>query len=621
MTPWIRKLHKWAGLIIALQFVLWTGSGLIMSLLDHETVEGVQHQARHVQADHAHAPAKWPAGLLSPSQVLAMAGQPVQTIEAFWLQDRPVYRLTDKNGAWLADAADGRPVQVDAAVAGAIAAADYVGEGTAGQPERLDTATLEVRGHEAPIWRVPFGDEDGTTLYVSGQDGRILERRNDAWRLFDIVWMLHIMDYTGRQDFNNPLVIMMASGGLWIALSGMWLLVTSFRLGEFVPARWRPVRELAVFGPDGAKLRVVESHAGDSVYLALARNGLQLPSNCGGGQSCGLCEVRVRGAVAAPTSADRAHLPESRLRMGHRLACNLKVDRDTQIEVAGGANLWTRRTAKVERVTAVTPFLREIVLVPEVAPGPDFQPGAYIQVHVPDYTLQRHDIEHPDDHRDDWATLDLPDTLKNREPVRRAYSLAFPVQKADGRLTLLARFSPGNPGPGNRGRKRHPSGKGSTYLYSLKPGDTVHFSGPFGDFALKPGEREKIFIGGGAGMAPLRSMIHARLDEGAREQIHFWYGARHLREAPYVDEMAKLARSHPNFSWHLVLSEEAEHGAGLLKGLVHEATHEHLLRDHPDLQSCEFYLCGPPAMLASTRQLLKKLGIAEDMIAFDDFKI
>lgn len=611
MTPWIRRLHKWVGLIIALQFLLWTASGLIMSLLDHDTVKGHHHKA-----SDAHAAAAWPEGLLSPARVLGASKQPVQIIEASWLQGRPVYRLTHKATTWLVDAKDGRPVQVDAPIAGAIAAADYVGEGKAGQPEWMKTATLEVRGHEGPIWRVPFNDADNTTLYVSGQDGKILERRNGSWRIFDFVWMLHIMDYTGRQDFNNPLVIMAASGGLWIALSGFWLLVTSFRLSEFIPARWRRVRELTVFDPDGTKLRSVESHTGDSVYLALARNGLQLPSNCGGGQSCGLCEVRVRGTAPPPTSSDREHISESRLKMGHRLACNLAVNGETEIEVAGGAGLWTERTARVESITAVTPFLREIVLAPDTAPGDEFQPGSYLQVHVPGYTLQRHDIDHPEHHRDDWKALDLPATLANKDPVRRSYSLALPIEKAGGHLTLLARFS-----PGRQEKKRHPTGKGSTYLYSLKPGDTVRFSGPFGDFALKPGAREKIFIGGGAGMAPLRAMVHSLLDNGATERIHFWYGARNPREAPYAEEMAELARRHANFTWHLVLSEEAEHGAGLVKGLVHEATHDGLLRDHPDIRACEFYLCGPPAMLSATRQLLAKLGVDEDLVAFDDFKI
>ena len=611
MTPWIRKLHKWVGLIIALQFVVWMGSGLTMSLLDHNAVEGHHHQA-----SQKHKPAAWPARMLAPAQVLAATRRPVQMIEATWLRDRPVYRLTHKATTWLADARDGRPVLIDATIASTIAAADYVGEGRPGAPEWLKTATLEVRTHPGPIWRVPFDDGDATTLYVSGQDGSILERRNNNWRLFDIVWMLHIMDYTGRQDFNNPLVITAAAGGLWIALSGVWLLIASFRLSEFVPVRWRPGCELTVLDADEAKLRSIESYTGDTVYLAMARNGLQLPSNCGGGQSCGLCEVRIRGKAPAPTSADREHLPEGRLRLGYRLACNVSVEGDTKIEVSGGANLWNECVAKVEGVTAVTPFLREIVLAPKTPPGAEFQPGAYLQVHVPDYTLQHHDLAHPEHHRDDWAALALPGIFANKKPVRRSYSLSMPVEKAGGRLTLLARFS-----PGRRDSKRQVTGKGSTYLYSLKPGDSVRFSGPFGDFALKPGQREKVFIGGGAGMAPLRAMIHARLDNGGGERIHFWYGARNLREAPYIGEMAELARRHPNFSWHLVLSEEAEHGAGLVKGLVHEATHEHLLRDHPDIQLCEFYLCGPPAMLSATRQLLRKLGVSEDMIAFDDFKI
>lgn len=611
MTPWIRRLHKWVGLIIALQFTVWAGSGLLMSWLDHETVQGHVHRA-----EHAHAPKAWPRSTLPPSQIVAAAGKPVQIIEAYWLQDRPVYRLTHKSTAWLADAADGRPVAVDAATAAAIASSDYVGEGMAGAPQRLDVPTLEARGHTGPIWRVPFNDSDSTTLYVSAQDGRILERRNDSWRVFDFVWMLHIMDYTGRQDFNNPLVIMAASGGLWIALSGFWLLIATFHLGEFVPARWRRARELTVFDIQGAKLRSVESHHGDSVYLALARNGLQLPSNCGGGQSCGLCEVRVRGTPPAPTSADRAHLSDSRLRAGYRLACNLAVEADGQVEIAGGAALWTERTARVERTTAITPFLREIVLAADSPPGAEFQPGSYLQVHVPGYTLQRHDMDHPEHHRDDWAALNLPGTLANKEPVRRSYSLALPVDKAGGHLTLLARFS-----PGRQDKKHYPTGKGSTYLYSLRKGDVVRFSGPFGDFALKPGTREKVFIGGGAGMAPLRAMIHSLLDNGATERIHFWYGARNLRDAPYVEEMAELAENYANFTWHLVVSEEAAHAAGLVKGLVHEATHAGLLRDHPDIHACDFYLCGPPAMLAATRQLLAKLGVEDNRVAFDDFKI
>ncbi|MEO6065842.1 MAG: hypothetical protein ABIP49_08715 [Lysobacterales bacterium] len=221
----MRKLHKWFGLVLALQFVLWMASGLIMSLLDHDKVQGHHHRAEKVPTTTA-----WPSGLLSPSDVLAQAARPLRAVEAFWLRDHPVYRLSDESSAWLVDARDGTRVRVDAATVRAAAAADYVGQGSAGMPELMQSATLAVRGHSVPIWRVGFNDEDNTTLYISGQDGRILERRNDAWRLFDIVWMLHIMDYTNRDDFNNPLVVTAAAGGLWIALTGAWLLIASVRM-------------------------------------------------------------------------------------------------------------------------------------------------------------------------------------------------------------------------------------------------------------------------------------------------------------------------------------------------------------------------------------------------------
>ncbi|WP_024891987.1 2Fe-2S iron-sulfur cluster binding domain-containing protein [Luteimonas huabeiensis] len=608
MTPWMRRLHKWIGLLVAAQFVLWMVSGLMMAWLDHDRVQG------HTWRAHPAEPAAWPRDALPAAQVLA-AGGDVRGVASAWLGATPVYEVSDAAGTRLVDARSGLPLALDSERVARLAQASYTGPGLPGTPQLVER-TLEARGHQGPFWRVDFSDAEDTTVYLSAQTGRVLVHRNRTWRLFDIFWMLHIMDYTGRSDFNNPLVVMAGIGGLWMSLSGVWLLVVSFRLPEFVPRRWRPRRALSVFAPDGALLRTVPAAAGETVYVALARHGLQLPSNCGGGQSCGLCEVRVRGRAPEPTAADRAHLPAGRLRMGYRLACNLPLDADAEVEVAGGAGLWTESAATVERVEAVAPFLREIVLRPDVAPGPDYQPGAYLQVHVPAYELPREAIAYPDAHRADFEALALPATLRNREPVRRAYSLSLAPAADGGRLGLLVRFSPG----GARGG-RHPPGKGSAWVYTLKPGDRVRYSGPFGDFALKPGGREKVFIGGGAGMAPLRAMIRALLGAGASERIHFWYGARDLREAPYVDEMRRLAREHANFSWHLVLSEAAECGDGLQRGLVHEAAGAGLLATHPSLHDCDFYLCGPPAMLAATRQLLQRLGVQDDRIAFDDFKI
>ena len=594
MTPWMRKIHKWVGLVIAIQFVLWMTSGVLMSLLDAKKVAGKEFRIKPA------ATAAWPASALPVDTVLAKSGAQVMDISSTWLLGQPVYQLVNDKATWMVDAVAGTPVALDAALATRIAQASYSGSGKPAGA-RLLKYTLETRKHKEPVWGIDFADADDTTVYVSANTGKVLEHRNSTWRLFDFFWMLHIMDYAERENFNNNLLVTSAIGGLFMALTGVWLLFASFRLAEFIPKRLRRASSINVFGEDGGKLRAVEASKGDTVFQALARDGLQLPSNCGGGQSCGLCAVRCIGKAPEPTSADRALLTPEKLAAGYRLACGLPVAGRVDIEVAGGAAMATEYEATVTSVKAVTPFLREITIRPNVRI--DGQPGAYIQIHVPDYERDVAHIVKPDDHRDDWKAVDLPARLVNPAPLRRSYSLAFPVEQADGQLTLLVRFMPGQQ-----------PGKGSSYMYTLKEGDSVRFSGAFGDFAIKPGGREKVFIGGGAGMAPLRAMIHSLLQSGAREPLHFWYGARSHRDAPYVDEMQAFADKHPNFKWQLVLSDEAQ-------GFVHEAARDALLRTHPDLRGCDFYLCGPPAMLAATRELLKELGVSDERIAFDDFKI
>lgn len=606
MTPWMRKIHKWIGLAVGLQLVLWMCSGFVMSLLDADQVRGREFRAP--------PPARqaWPADAQPLNRLLAAAPEPTQAVSTGWLADRPVYRLVRDNIAQLIDARSGQPVVLDAALAQRIAEASYRGPGRAMTVELVERS-LETRAHEGRVWRVAFDDAEDTTVYLS-QHGDVLEHRNKTWRLFDVFWMLHIMDYSGRQDFNNPLVVSAAVGGFWLALSGVWLLFTSFSLAEFIPKRWRGTRALMVHAPDGSRLRSLRGHAGDTVFVALAQQGLQLPSNCGGGQSCGLCEVRVRGAAPPATGADRALLPPERIEAGCRLACNLALDRNLDIEVRGGAELGAVHEAQVESVRALSPFLREVVLRPGGTPGPEYRPGAFIQVHVPAYKMGRHQIDVTDEHRPAWAGLHLPAQWSSGAPLRRSYSLSAPVSQADGRLTLLVRFC-----HGKQGGKNHPPGKGSAYVFGLKAGDRLTYSGPFGDFAIRPGGREKVFIGGGAGMAPLRAMVRDLLASGATEPVHFWYGARTAADAPYVDEMNALAARHGNFGWQLVLSEQRD--AGGPTGLVHEAVREGLLKRHPDLLACDFYLCGPPPMLAATRAMLKLLGVPDDRVAFDDFKI
>ncbi|MDH0864622.1 PepSY domain-containing protein [Mitsuaria sp. GD03876] len=233
MTRAMRRLHKWLGLAIGLQWLLWAVSGLAMSLLDADKVRGRASRAA------ASAPKAWPADT-TPVARLSASSEPVLTVTTGWLLERPVYRLASASGTRLLDARTGEPVTVDAPLARRLAQASYAGAGQAGPAEQVPRS-LETRAHAGKVWRVAFSDEAATTVYLSLQ-GEVLEHRNRTWRVFDVFWMLHIMDYRERQDFNHPLLAGMAIGALGLSLSGLWLLCTRSGRAGMVPGRRRPKR-------------------------------------------------------------------------------------------------------------------------------------------------------------------------------------------------------------------------------------------------------------------------------------------------------------------------------------------------------------------------------------------
>lgn len=240
MTAWMRTMHKWVGLVIGLQFLLWMASGVVMSVLDADKVHGRQWRSKPAAA------VAWPATAMPIEAVLAASDEPVQSVSTGWLLEQPVYLLQNDTAGWLVRASDGKPVAVDAPVAQQVAQASYAGSARAGTARRLD-ATPETRAHKGAVWRVDFADADQTSVYVSAQTGAVLEHRNSIWRLFDVFWMLHIMDYSERTNFNNPLVIAISAGAVWLALTGVWLLVEHFG------GRARP---------RAARIRLRNKHAG-----------------------------------------------------------------------------------------------------------------------------------------------------------------------------------------------------------------------------------------------------------------------------------------------------------------------------------------------------------------------
>lgn len=265
--------------------------------------------------------------------------------------------------------------------------------------------------------------------------------------------------------------------------------------------------------------------------------------------------------------------------------------------------------ARVVRMRSMGPWLREIVLAPTTAQRP-LQAGQFIRVHVPAYVMRRDQLADPTVPGSAIAYARLPAHIVSREACVRAYSPSLPSTACDGHWPVIVRLESGRVSPG-------PLGRASAWLFGRREGDTVQCTAPHGTFVLKPGSREKIFVGGGTGVAPLRAMVWERLQQNADERMHLWVGARREDEVPYLVDMLAMCDTHPRLSFHLVYSEADNGEQG--PRWVHEAVYEGLLHPHGALAECEFYVCGPPPMVAAVRRLLTQIGIPDQQVAFDDF--
>lgn len=363
--------------------------------------------------------------------------------------------------------------------------------------------------------------------------------------------------------------------------------------------------------------RALKVKAGGTLLNSLAEHQIFLASACGGKGTCGVCKVKVLGGDGTLLPTEESHISRGEARKGERLSCQVKVKADLEIEVPASVFETREWKCRVRSNQNVATFIKELVLeLPEGEEVP-FKAGGYIQIEAPPHEVRYRDFEVAPQFRADWDKFDLWRYVsKLEEPVTRAYSMAnYPDEK--GIIMLNIRIS----SPPPRAPEDTPPGKMSSYAFSLEPGDEVTISGPYGDFFAKPTEAEMIFVGGGAGMAPMRSHIldlFKRLHTGRK--VSFWYGARSLKEAFYVQEFDALARAHDNFEWTLALSdpqpEDQWKGA---TGFIHDVLRKNYLEAHPAPEECEYYLCGPPQMLQACQKLLDSLGVEKENILFDDF--
>ncbi|MGI2121633.1 NADH:ubiquinone reductase (Na(+)-transporting) subunit F [Shewanella baltica] len=358
----------------------------------------------------------------------------------------------------------------------------------------------------------------------------------------------------------------------------------------------------------------IQVAAGDKLLGALASQSIFIPSACGGGGTCGQCRVKIKSGGGDILPTEMGHITKKEAKEGCRLACQVSVKTDMELELDEeifGVKKWQCKVISNDNKAT---FIKELLL--ELPEGEDvrFKAGGYIQIEAPAHVVKYADFDIPEKYRGDWDKYGLFDIVSTvNEEVLRAYSMAnYPDEK--GRIMLNVRIA--TPPSANV-----PAGKMSSYIFNLKAGDTVTISGPFGEFFVKETDAEMVFIGGGAGMAPMRSHIFDQLkSKKTTRKMSFWYGARSTREVFYQADFDALAAENDNFVWHVALSEPLpEDNWTGYTGFIHNVIYENYLKNHKAPEDCEYYMCGPPIMNSSVIKMLESLGVEPENILLDDF--
>lgn len=367
---------------------------------------------------------------------------------------------------------------------------------------------------------------------------------------------------------------------------------------------------------NGETDKPLKAAAGSSLLNTLAAQKIFIPSACGGQGTCGVCKVHVHSGGGAMLPTEKGFISRGEARHGCRLSCQVKVKEDMEIEVEPEIFSVRKWACKVRSNGNVATFIKELILdLPEGESVP-FRAGGYIQIECPPHTVHYKDFIIEEEYRGDWDKYDMWQYVSVvTESVTRAYSMAnYPEEY--GMIMLNVRIA--SPPPR---MPDVPPGIMSSYIFGLKPGDSTTISGPFGEFFAKETDNEMVFIGGGAGMAPMRSHIFDQFKRIKTDRkVTFWYGARSLREAFYQEDFDQIEEEFDNFEWTLALSDPLpqDNWTGPT-GFIHQVTLDLYLSKHPSPEDVEYYLCGPPMMNVAVINMLTDLGVEPENIALDDF--
>ncbi len=365
---------------------------------------------------------------------------------------------------------------------------------------------------------------------------------------------------------------------------------------------------------NGDPEKSITTQAGGKLLNTLADAGIFLSSACGGGGTCAQCRCKVMEGGGSMLSTEAGHFTRGEAHDGWRLSCQTAVKQDMKIEVPAeffGVKRWECEVVSNHNVAT---FIKELILKLPEGEEVDFRAGGYVQFEIPPYDIDYKDIDVEEEYRGDWEKFGVFEHKSKVDDVTiRAYSMAnYPDEKGIMKFNIRV----ASPPPGTD----FPPGKMSSYLFTKKPGEKVTIFGPYGEFFAKETDAEMVFIGGGAGMAPMRAHIFDQLLRiHTDRKITFWYGGRNQRELFYVDEFDKLAAENENFEWHIALSDQNLENWDGLTGFIHNVLYDEYLKEHPAPEDCEFYMCGPPMMNSAVLSMLDDLGVERENIFLDDF--
>lgn len=387
----------------------------------------------------------------------------------------------------------------------------------------------------------------------------------------------------------------------------------------FAKKKLTPQGQVKIDINDGEKELIVDP--GGTLLNALSTQEIFLPSACGGGGTCGMCKCQVFDGAGDILPTETGFFSRKEAQNYWRLGCQVKIRSDVKIGIPKeimGIKKWECEVVSNRNVAT---FIKEFVVRLPEGEAMDFKSGGYIQIDVPKVQVNFKDFDIGEEFRDEWDKFKMWDlSMKNPEPTYRAYSMAN--HPAEGNIVMLnIRIATPPWDAGIGGFARVNPGVCSSYIFSLKPGDKVLVSGAYGEFHIKDTDNEMIYVGGGAGMAPLRSHIfHLFHTLKTGRKVSYWYGARSLREVFYEDEFRKIEKDFPNFTFNLALSEpkEEDNWTGLT-GFIHQVLNDEYLSKHEEPEDIEYYLCGPPQMNDAVLKLLYDTGVPDEMVAFDDF--